>query len=752
MSEFIHLGKGRKIIDGLEKVLGQAQYVADLEFAGMLHVKLVLSVYAHAKIRALHLGDAKAVDGVVAVLTAEDLPTRHKIINSRSSAILAKDVVLFAGQPIVAVVAKTAEIASDAAMLIDIEYDELPVVPDMQVAREDQIIVWQHGVPKEGADLTALHGDTSAGASEEKSGSNILETRNFSRGDVTAAFASADIILEHSFKTPWVHQAYLEPHAAVVVPGTELTVYSSTQGQFAVRSEVARLLNMPERKVRVVPMTVGGGFGAKYGLIEPLVAAIAMALNKPIKMVLTRSEDMITTTPAPATEFRARLAATASGQLLALEADVDMDNGVFPFGFGGIVAMLFGGTYKCPNFRASIRQLSTHKPQGGAYRAPGAPQVSFVLESLVDELIRRVGADPIEWRLQHAVEAGDPTGTGATWGGIGMRDVLSRAKIHPFMSEAREPNVGLGIAVGAWGGAFSPAGAVCRIEPDGTVRLQVGSVDISGVHSSLVLVVAETLSIDPEQIELVQGDTNMGPYAPASGGSQVTVSVSGAVLDASNSVKQQLLKLAASELEAHIEDLELKNGQAQVRGVPDKGITIAKLAGIAQRKAGGDGPIVAEGRSAMKSGAPGFAVHLAKVHVDPDTGFVTPLAQVAIQDVGFALNPTLVQGQMHGGTAQGIGMGLYEAMRYDEVAGHATANFLEYVFPRASDIPPLETIMVENPSDSAPFGARVVGEPPLVPGAAAISNAIFDAVGVRILELPARPETIWREMSKPMQS
>jgi CO/xanthine dehydrogenase Mo-binding subunit len=746
MSEFTHLGKGRKIIDGLEKILGQTQYVSDLEFAGMLHIKLVLSVYAHAKIKAVHLEDAKALDGVVAVLTADDLPTRGKVINSRSSAVLAKDVVLFAGQPVVAVVARTAELASDAAALVDIEYEELPTVPNMVVARADEIIVWKSGVPKEGADLTALHGDTAVGASVEVTGSNILESKTFSRGDVTAAFASADIILEQTFSTPWVHQAYLEPHAAIVVPGVELTVYSSTQGQFAVRAEVARLLGIPDRKVRVVPMTVGGGFGAKYGLIEPLVAAIAVALNKPVKMVLTRSEDMMTTTPAPATQFKARLAANSNGDLLALEADVDMDNGVFPFGFGGIVAMLFGGTYKCPNYRSTIRQLATHKPQGGAYRAPGAPQVAFVLESLIDQLVRRVNADPISWRLRHAVEAGDLTGTGATWGVIGMRDVLLEAQKHPLLSVPREPNVGVGIAVGAWGGAFSPAGAVCRVEPDGTVRLQVGSVDISGVHSSLVLVVAETLSIEPEQVELVQGDTNMGPYAPASGGSQVTVSVSGAVLDASSSVKQQLLKLAATELEAHIEDLELKHGQAQVKGVPERGITIAKLAGIAQRKAGGDGPIVAEGRSAMKSGAPGFAVHIAKVHVDPDTGFVTPLAQVAIQDVGFALNPTLVQGQMHGGTAQGIGMGLYEAMRHDEVGGHATANFLEYAFPRAMDIPPLETIMVENPSDSAPFGARVVGEPPLVPGAAALTNAIFDACGVRILELPAKPETIWREM------
>jgi CO/xanthine dehydrogenase Mo-binding subunit len=743
---YTHLGKGRKIIDGEQKILGQAKYAADVEVAGMLHIKLVSSLYAHAKIKAIHLEDAKNASGVVAVLTAHDLPTKDRIINSRSSSVLAKDVVLFAGQPVVAVVASTPELAADAAMLVEIEYEELPTVPNMDVARADEVVVWANGVPKEGEDLTALHGETAGGAGTTKRGSNTLEVKTFTRGDVDAAFASAEVVLERHFSTAWVHQAYLEPHAAVAVPGTELVVYSSTQGQFAVRAEVSRLLGLPPRKVRVVPMVVGGGFGAKYGLIEPLVAAVAVRLNKPVKLVLTRSEDMTTTTPAPATEFRARLAATAAGDLLALEADVDMDNGVFPFGFGGIVAMLFGGVYKCTNFRANVRQLATHKPQAGAYRAPGAPQVAFALESLVDELVRHVGADPIQWRLKHAVERGDPTGTGTPWGGIGLKEVLLAAQQHPIWQLPKAKNIGLGMAVGAWGGAFSPAGAVCRLEPDGTVRLQVGSVDISGVHSSLVLVAAETLGVDPEQVELVQGDTSMGPFAPASGGSQVTVSVSGAVLDAASEVKKQLLKLAASELEAHPDDLELVGGKAQVRGVPERGIPLGQLAALAQRKAGGDGPIVAEGRAAMKSGAPGFAVHLARVQVDPDTGTVTPLEQVIVQDVGFALNPTLVQGQMHGGSAQSLGMALFEALRFDESGGHLTANFLEYAFPRATDVPPLETVMVQTPSDAAPFGARVVGEPPLVPGAAAVANAVFDACGVRVRELPVRAEVLWAAM------
>lgn len=284
------------------------------------------------------------------------------------------------------------------------------------------------------------------------------------------------------------------------------------------------------------------------------------------------------------------------------------------------------------------------------------------------------------------------------------------------------------------------------MEPDGTARLHLGSVDISGVHSSLVLIAAETLGIDPDQVEVVQGTTDSGPVAPGSGGSQVTISVSGAVQEASEGVRLQLLKLAGDHFEAHPDDLELKDGMVKVKGVPEKAVSIGELAGIAARKPGGSGPVQAEGRAALKAGAPSFTAHLVRVRVDPDSGEVTLLDYVNAQDVGFALNPTLVKGQMEGGSVQGLGIGLFEALRFDGEGNHASANFLEYALPRANDVPAIQTILIENPSEHGPFGARIVGEPPITAGAAAVANAIHAAVGVRMTELPIQAEQVWKAL------
>jgi CO/xanthine dehydrogenase Mo-binding subunit len=461
---------------------------------------------------------------------------------------------------------------------------------------------------------------------------------------------------------------------------------------------------------------------------------------------------MMTTTPASASRLELKTGASSDGRVMAIQAKVYLDNGIYPFGFPGIIGMLMGGYYKCEHVQIEVIQVATHKPQAGAYRAPGAPQVTFALESNIDEMALALNLDPLEFRIKNAVETGDLSGVGRAWPKIGLQACLQRLVEHPTwknrQASSSDPDTfeGVGIAIGGWPGAFSPAGAVCRVDTDGTVRLHVGSVDISGVHSALVLIAAEQLGVDPSAVQIVQGDTESGPYAPASGGSQVTVSVSGAVQDASLQVKNQLLEVAASELEAHKDDLELKNGAAQVKGVPEKAVSIGKLAQLAQSKAGGPGPIVAEGRAAMKSGAPGFTVQLAKVSVNTQTGLVTPLEFVAVQDVGFALNPTLIEGQMHGGNAQGLSMGLYESMRYDDNGILNSANFLEYHFPRATDLPSFEAVILEEPSESGPFGARIVGEPPIIAGSAALANAIRAAVGVRVLELPVKPETLWKLM------
>jgi CO/xanthine dehydrogenase Mo-binding subunit len=748
-SAYQFLGKGRKAIDGMEKVTGSARYAGDVTLPGMLHARPVLSPYAHAKIESIDVAAAQRIPGVAAVLTAEDLPTKDRAINSRHSAVLAKEKVYFRGQPVVVVLAETEEAARDAADAVEIVYEPLtPVVDVVAAAAADAPVIWPNGLPKEGIDLTAAHAAVDKDDEEQdRPTSNIHKENHFNRGDVEQGFREADVVIERVYKTPIVHQTYLEPCAVVAEPDVRggLTLYVSTQGQFSVRDEVARLLDLPKSKVKVVPMTVGGGFGAKYGIIEALVAAAAVKIGRPVRMVLTRSEDFLTTTPSPATVIEMKTGAKRDGAITAIQARVLMDNGVFPFTLGGIVGILLGGYYKCANVKIDCYEVFTNKPQGGAYRAPGAPSATFALESNIDDLARELGIDPLEFRYRNAAETGDLMGNGDPWPSLGLKLCLERMREHPAWRD-RQPGEGVGIAIGGWPCGMSPAAAVCRVDDDGTIRVHVGSVDISGVNSSYVLVAAEILGVSPDQVEIIQGDTQTGPYAGPSGGSQTTYSVSGAVANAAREVRRKLLNVAADHFEAAVEDLEIKDGQVQVKGVPSRTVPIGELADIAQGKKGGPGPIVGEGTAAVEENAPGFVVHLAKVAVDRDTGQVKPLHYVAIQDVGFALNPLMVTGQIHGGTVQGIGWGLHEAMVYDENGQLLTGSFMDYDIPKIDTVPSLETILVQNPSPHGPFGARGIGEPPITAGAAALANAVRDATGVRVTETPIRPEALWRAM------
>ena len=751
--EHTYLGKPRKLLEGLGKVSGRARYAGDVTVPGMLHLRPVLSTEAHAKIVAVDKSEAEKVKGVVAVLTAADLVTSERTITSRSNAVLAKERVLFVGQPVVAVVAETEAAAEDGAARVKVAYESLPVVSSLgEAAAPDAPVIWPEGLPEGEA-----AGVTHAAVEEQESAargqpSNIYKTSTYERGDVDAALKEADAVVEHSFQLASAYQGYLEPHSVLVDPdrvGGSLTVYTSTQGQFGVRNSVAAILGLKRGNVRVVPMTVGGGFGSKYGTIEPLAAAVAYTLNKPVRLVLGRSEDMQTTTPAPASQITVKLGAKKDGTLTALKAATVLDAGAFAFDFGGLWPLLLGSNYKVANLRIDSTEVITNKTEMGAYRAPGAPHTTFAMESCIDELARALELDPLEFRLKNVSEGGDPMTNGNPWPSLGLKECLEHLQEHPAWTE-RNPaeNEGVGIAVSSWPCAMSPAASLCRIDSDGTVRIQVGSVDISGVNSSLVLVAAETLGVSPDEVELVQGDTDMGPFAPGSGGSQVTYSVAGAVAEAAKDVRTKVLELAAEHLEARLEDLELRESSVRVKGVPTSAVALAKLATVAERKAGGPGPLVGEGRAAVQENAPGTVAHLVKVAVDRETGAVTLKQYVAVQDVGFALNPMMVEGQIHGGVVQGVGMGLFEALTYADNGQPLTSSFSEYALPKAADVPSIETVLVQNKSPHGPFGARGVGEPPVTAGAAALANAIRDAVGVRVTEIPITPQKLWRALNE----
>jgi CO/xanthine dehydrogenase Mo-binding subunit len=749
-----YVGKPRPLVEGMEKVAGYSRYTPDVKLPGMLHAHLVLSPYAYAKIISIDKSEAEAIPGVTAVLTAVDLITRDKVIASRNSAILAKEYAYWCGQPVVAVLAESKAIAQDAAELVFVDYEPLEAVVDLEKAiLAESPTIWPNGLPKEDSDLTSIHGATDKAEEEDKKGlNNVHAENNFARGDVEAGFKAADFILEDTFRTQIVHQTYMEPHGCVADPdplGRGLTVYTATQGQFVVRDEVSRICDVPKSQVKVIPMTFGGGFGAKYGIYDPLVSALALTVKQPVRLFLSRSEDFLSTTPSPAIVIHLKTGVKNDGSLTAIQARVLLDNGIFSFNLSGIVAMLLAGYYKCDNVQIDCFEVNTHKPQVGAYRAPGAPQATFAIESHMDEIARRLNRDPLELRLQNCTGEGDPSGVGRPWPKMGLRNVLERMQTHPvWQNRTKEANVGYGLAVGGWPSGMGPASSICRVDSDGRVNIHLGTVDISGINSSFVLVAAEVLGVSPDEVNIVASDTGSSPFGPASGGSQVTYSVAGAVRNAAEAAKAKLLNVAAEEFEAAAEDIELVDSHAQVKGVPDKRLPIAQLVNIAQGKPGGGGPIVGEGSAAKEENAPGFVAHLVKIKVDPETGEIRVLDYIGVQDVGFAINPMMVEGQMHGGMVQGLGMALSEVMLYDETGQLLTGSFMDYAVPRFDTVPQIETIMVENPSPYGPFGARGIGEPPIIAGAAAVANAIKDATGVRLTSLPLQDKALWQKLQE----
>ncbi|MBF0280849.1 MAG: xanthine dehydrogenase family protein molybdopterin-binding subunit [SAR324 cluster bacterium] len=753
--EYQYLGKKRKLLEGLEKVTGKTKYATDVSVPGMLYIRPVLSPHAHAKITSVDFAEAEAVPGVVAVLTAQDLITKDKVISSRNSAILAKDEVLFCGQPVVAVVAESEVAAQDGAELVFIDYEPLQTVVDMEKAvSADSPSTWPNGRPSADSDITAAHGSSDGG--KEISGeklSNVHDEIHHSRGDVEKGFAEADVVLERTYRVSIVHQAYMEPHAVLADPDPfrgSLTIHTGTQGQYLVRNAVANTLSMPRSKVRLIAETLGGGFGAKYGIVEPLAGAIAMTLKRPVKMVLTRSEDFLTTTPGPGCKLTVKIGARNDGKMTALQVTDFNDSGVFTSHWGRNIALLIGGYYKIDNVKLDCYEVCTHKPQTGAYRAPGSPQATFALESHIDELAGVLGMDPIELRMKNAVEEGDLRGDNQPWPHLGMKAVLQRLSEHPAWQNRNNlaENEGVGIAIGGWPCRMLPAASVCKIDNDGVVRLQIGSVDISGLNSSIVLIAAEILGVHPDEVELIQGDTSTGLHAPSSGASVATSSMANAIIPAAQEVRRKLIELAAEHFEASPDDIELKQSQAHVKGVPDRSLSIAQLANMANNRLDGPGPLVGDGTATSGQNAPAFVAHLARVKVDPETGKVTPLEFVAVQDVGFALNPLMVEGQIHGGVVQGIGLGLHEKMVYDESGQLLTASFMDYDIPNADNVPKIDTVLVNNPAPNRPFGARGVAEPPITAPSSAIANAIKNATGVRVESIPITPELLWQALQK----
>lgn len=719
---------GARRIDGFPKLTGETVYTQDLNPSRLLHVRLVLSSYPSARITSVDGSEALAVPGVVAVLTGADLAAVEAAGPDQP---LAAGRVFYAGQPIAAVAAETEAAAADGAARVAVEYEEMPAVIDPFDAMKDSapLVLPERA---EGFDDVSIHGGGDTESEPEARPRNVSSVARQNRGDIAAGLAEAEVVVEGRYTMPGAHQGFIETHVVVAAPepGGGVALWSPTQGHRFVRDEVAKVLKLPVSRVRVVSMPVGGGFGGKVVLLEPLAALLALKLRRPVQIALTRSEEFLVGRPAPASYTDIKLGARKDGTLTALEIGMVYDNGAASGWHGNLSGILFSSAYMVANYAYTAYEVSTNKTPVDAYRAPGGTQAFFVLESALDELAARLEMDPIELRLRNARREGDklPNGERAA---IGLVSVLEAARKHPLYTAQRAPGEGLGVAVGAWGGAFGAAAAGCRVEADGTLTVQVGTVDISGSSTGLAMIAAEAFGLPLEKVQVELGDTGSAPQGPVAGGSITTGTVGFAVSVAAADARRQILEIAADRLEAAPEDLDISDGSIHVKGVPDRRVDIGELAMGGTTGA----PILGQGRTRIERQSPAFTVHLCRVAVDRETGSYRVTGYAAIQDTGRTINPPEVEGQIHGGAVQGLARAMGEQLVYDAEGQLRTGSFLDYEMPTVDQVPAIDVEIIEVRASTG-IGTRGVGEPPAVPGPAALVNAIASATGVRIRTLP----------------
>jgi CO/xanthine dehydrogenase Mo-binding subunit len=742
--------------DAPEKVTGRTQYVGDVQLPGMVHARLLRSPHAHARIVRIDVTRARALLGVRAVLTAADIPELKPGAKTRAHALLAIDRAVFFGQPIAAVAADSLAIADEALDLIDIEYQPLPAAVD-PVASMDPAAprVSDRGTEADTSEAQAHSGIAVSGTQTTTRAPNIAQQGRLTRGDVLAAMAEADLVVEHTYRVPMVHQGYIEPHAAIADydPNGRVTIWSSTQGSFQTRGEVADVLHIPEARIKVIPMECGGGFGGKIrALLEPLTVLLSKAAGRPVSLVMTRREELVAGMPAPAVSIRLKTGVRSDGTPLALEAETIVESGAYSGALLTMSAVFLSSVYLWPAFDVVGFEVLTHKPSVAAYRAPLAPQTHFAIDSQMDHIARKLGLDPADYKLRCLQRGGDLMANNHPWAINGARECMQALAEHPLW-RAREVwrdsggkdghgLRGTGLSIGGWVPNIQPTSATVRLDSDGTLAVVTGSVDIAGTNMGLALIAAEAYGVDIERVRIVTGDTDTAPLAGLSAGSKTTYTTGASVRDAAADARQQTLVIAARELEVAVDDLDIEGDGVVVRGVPDKSIKLATIGKRSNTFGSPIAPVLGSASNAFLVQAPAFAAELARIEIDPDTGEVTLHDFVVAQDVGKAINPLGIEGQMQGGAVQSLGFAFSEGLLYDDQGRLTNPSLLDYRKLTAADVPNIETILLEVPAPEGPFGARGVGEPPIVPAPAAIANAIEDATGLRLVELPLTPERI----------
>ena len=729
--------------DGVPKVTGLAQYGADFSLPGMLWGKILRSPHAHARIKSIDTSKAKALTGVKAVITGADLPD-HKFeylgpervaVNfwHMTRNIMAREKVLYEGHALAAVAATTPAIAAEALKLIAVDYEVLPHVIDVDEAMQP--------------DAPLLFEDMITRGIEPAPSkpSNISKRIEFKIGDPDAGFAAADEIVEMNFKTAPVHQGYIEPQSCLARADADgqAELWSASQGHFVVRTFTTKLLGMKTGDLRVHPAEIGGAFGGKTVVyVEPVAVALSRKSGHPVKIMMSREDVFKATGPTSGASMTIKIGVMRDGKIVAAEGLFKYQAGAFPGSPVMNGCMCSFAPYDIANVRTVGYDVVCNRPKAVAYRAPGSPISAYAAESTMDMVAKRIGMDPVQLRLKNCAKPGTVSVAGSKLAHAGFAETLQALQNHPGYKVKLGKNQGRGVASGYWFNGGGESSATVHVNEDGTVVVATGSPDIGGSRASTAQMAAETLGIEYDRVRPIIADTNSVGYTQATGGSRVTYATGMAVINACNKVIAEMCARVAKIWKVDVENVIWEDGCARPAGKHAGEFEPMPLKAIAAKRAATGGPISASASLNAEGQAPGFSVQFCDVEVDPETGHVKILRYVAAQDAGRAIHPKYVEGQIHGGVVQGIGWALNEEYIYDKDGRLSNAGFLDYRIPVASDLPMIETVLVEVPNPNHPFGVKGVAEANIVPPMAAIANAIYHATGRRMTELPMSPPKV----------
>jgi CO/xanthine dehydrogenase Mo-binding subunit len=729
--EFKIIGTRPDRPDGIDKVTGRARFGADMVAPGMLTGRILRSPHAHARIKRIDTSKAEALAGVKAVVTRADFGAVPDHVADIMDNCMAGEKAFYDGHAIAAVAAISPGVARHALKLIEVEYEVLPHVTDVDEAMKPGAPVLHEGRQEE----TVPKGMSG----------NVIARAEFGHGDIEAGLKQADRVVERTYRTAATHQGYIEPHACLATMSADGQgdLWVCTQGHYMVRNTCAAILGMEQGQLRVTASEIGGGFGGKTTVfLEPVALMLSKKAGRPVKMVMSRSEVLRATGPTSSTSIDVKIGMTKAGRITAGFAELRYQGGAYPGSPVNMGAMSGFAPYDLENVKTVGWDVVTNRPKAAAYRAPGAPMAAFAIESAIDELARGFGLDPLAVRLMNGADEGTKASYGPTYPAIGLKATLEAAHKHPHWSAPLGKNQGRGVACGFW---FNFGGDTCvslNVTPDGTVTVSEGNPDIGGSRASMTMMAAEELGIPYDQVRTIIADTGSLGQNEVTDGSRVTFAVGLATIKAAQAAKAEMCRRAALVWGIDEEAVEWEDGAARPAG-PNAGkfppMTIKEIAAVASNTGG---PIAGHHEVTAEGAGVSFATHMVDVELDPDTGSTKILRYTVFQDAGRAVHPSYVEGQFQGGAVQGIGWALNEEYIYGEDGILQNAGFLDYRIPVASDLPMIDTVILEIPNPGHPYGVRGVGETSIVPPLAAIANAVSAAAGVRMTQLPMSPPRV----------